>query len=96
VPWLTPVIPATQEAEIRRIVVRGQPRETVFNTLSQKYLIQKRTGGVVQGGVPEFKPRYRTHKKCQQNPMSLVQGIYLLFTLHIGSGEHGRQMVPAA
>jgi hypothetical protein len=24
--WLTPVIPATQEAEIRRIVVQSQPR----------------------------------------------------------------------
>jgi hypothetical protein len=25
-PWLTPVIPAIQEAEIRKIVVPGQPR----------------------------------------------------------------------
>jgi hypothetical protein len=25
--WLTPVIPATQEAEIRRITVQSQPRQ---------------------------------------------------------------------
>jgi hypothetical protein len=39
--WLTPVILATQEAAIRRIVVRSQPRQIVCETLSQKYLIQK-------------------------------------------------------
>jgi hypothetical protein len=30
--WLTPVIIATGEAEIRRIVVQGQPRQTVLQT----------------------------------------------------------------
>jgi hypothetical protein len=35
-PWLTPVIPLTQEAEIRRIVVRGQPEQIVCKILSQK------------------------------------------------------------
>jgi hypothetical protein len=30
------VLLATQEAEIRRITVRGQPRQIVFETLSQK------------------------------------------------------------
>jgi hypothetical protein len=34
---VTPVIPATQEAAIRRIAVRGQPRQMVLKTLSQKY-----------------------------------------------------------
>jgi hypothetical protein len=34
--WLTPVILATQEAEIRRIVVRSQPRQIVLKTLSLK------------------------------------------------------------
>jgi hypothetical protein len=38
--WLTPVILATQEAEIRRITVRSQPR-LAFETLSQKNLLQK-------------------------------------------------------
>jgi hypothetical protein len=32
--WLTPVILATQEAEIRRIVVRSQPGQIVCETLS--------------------------------------------------------------
>jgi hypothetical protein len=39
--WLTPVILATEEAEIRRIMVRRQPRQIVHKTLSQKYLTQK-------------------------------------------------------
>jgi hypothetical protein len=34
--WLTPVIPATQEAEIRRTVVQSQPRQIVCETQSQK------------------------------------------------------------
>jgi hypothetical protein len=38
VQWLTPVILATQEAEIRRIEVRSQPGEIVRETLSQKSL----------------------------------------------------------
>jgi hypothetical protein len=33
--WLTPVILATWEAEIRRIMVRGQPRQKVGKTPSQ-------------------------------------------------------------
>jgi hypothetical protein len=36
-----PVIPATHEAEIRRIVVRSQPRQIVPEILSQIYLTQK-------------------------------------------------------
>jgi hypothetical protein len=34
--WLMPIILATQEAEIRRIEVLGQPRQIVCETLSQK------------------------------------------------------------
>jgi hypothetical protein len=34
--WLTPVILATQEAEIRRIKVESQPRQIVHEILSQK------------------------------------------------------------
>jgi hypothetical protein len=36
-----PVILATQEAEMRRIVVHSQPREIVHETLSRKYLTKK-------------------------------------------------------
>jgi hypothetical protein len=35
-PGLTPVIPATQEAEIKRIPVQSQPGWTVSETISQK------------------------------------------------------------
>jgi hypothetical protein len=43
--WLTPVIPATQEAEIRRTVILSQPRQIVHETLSQKTPSKK---GVVE------------------------------------------------
>jgi hypothetical protein len=44
--WLTYVVLATQEAEIRRIEVQNQHRQIVLETLSGKYLTQKRAGGV--------------------------------------------------
>jgi hypothetical protein len=56
--WLTPVILATQEAEISRILVRSQPREIPCKTLSQK-----RAAGVVEGEGPEFKSQYQKKKK---------------------------------
>jgi hypothetical protein len=40
--WLTPVILAIQETEIRRIEVRSQPRQIVWETLSWKYLTQRK------------------------------------------------------
>jgi hypothetical protein len=40
--WLTPVIPATWEADVGRIVVQGQPREK-HKTLSEKQNKNKRT-----------------------------------------------------
>jgi hypothetical protein len=62
---LTPVILATQEAEIRRIVVRSQPRQIVPETLSQKKKnpSHKRGLRVAQGVGPEFKPQYCNQKK---------------------------------
>jgi hypothetical protein len=54
--WFTPIILATQEAEIRRITVQSQPGQIVRETLSQNYPSQKRAGRVAQGEVPEFKP----------------------------------------
>jgi hypothetical protein len=38
--WLTPVILATQETEIRWIMIRSQPWQRVSKTLSQKTLHQ--------------------------------------------------------
>jgi hypothetical protein len=35
-----PIIPATQEAEIRSIVVQSQPRKTVLETLHKKGLVK--------------------------------------------------------
>jgi hypothetical protein len=40
--WLTPIILATQEAEIRRITVQSQPGQIVLKTLSQKNLYKKK------------------------------------------------------
>jgi hypothetical protein len=44
--WLTPVILATQEAKIRRIMIQRQPRQIVGKTLSQKNLYKNKAGGV--------------------------------------------------
>jgi hypothetical protein len=54
-----PVILATQEAAIRRIVIQSQPRQIFKETLSQKKKKnphKKRAGGITQGVGPEFKP----------------------------------------
>jgi hypothetical protein len=58
---LTPVIPATQEAEFRTIAVRSQPRQIVHETISKKPVTEYWAGGVAQGEIHEFKPQY--HKK---------------------------------
>jgi hypothetical protein len=55
--WLTPVILAPQEAEIRRIEMQSQPKQIVHETLSQKNPSRKRASGMSQGVDPEFKPR---------------------------------------
>jgi hypothetical protein len=55
------IILATQEAEIRRIVLQSQPRQIVPRDPIWKNPSQKRAGGVAQGEGPEFKHQY--HKK---------------------------------
>jgi hypothetical protein len=57
------LILATQEAEIRRIVVRSQPKQIDCETLSRKNPSKKRAGGVAQGVGPEFQPQYHKKKK---------------------------------
>jgi hypothetical protein len=69
--WLTPVILATQEAEIRRIVVQIQPGQKVHETLSQENPLQKRAGGVAQGVGPEFEPQYHKKKKKKRKKENL-------------------------
>jgi hypothetical protein len=70
--WLIPVILATQNAEIRRIMVQSQPGQVVPGDLISKESITK-IGLVKWLKVcvgPEFQPQYRktTKKKTQQNP----------------------------
>jgi hypothetical protein len=62
---LTSVILATQEAEIRRIMVQSQPGQIVCKTISQKKKKnhKNRTCGVAQGKGPEFKLQYHQKKK---------------------------------
>jgi hypothetical protein len=67
--WLTPVILATQEAEIRRIAVRGQPRQIVFEILSRKKTHPPKkadAGGVAQSVGPEFNPSTAKNKNKQK------------------------------
>jgi hypothetical protein len=48
--WLTPVILATQEAEIRRIVIQSQSRQIVpQDPILKKPFTKKRAGRVAQG-----------------------------------------------
>jgi hypothetical protein len=60
--WLSTVILATQEAEIR-FLVGSQPRQIVHETLSQKNPTQKRAGGVAEGVGPDFNSQYHKKKK---------------------------------
>jgi hypothetical protein len=59
-----PVILATQEAEIRRIMVRSHP--------GQKTQSQKRAGGVAQGVGPAFKLQYCKKKKKKKFPILTI------------------------
>jgi hypothetical protein len=60
-----PAFLATQESEIRRITVRGQPRQTLSQKKKKKPYLKKtpshtqkkRAGGVAQDEGPEFKPQ---------------------------------------
>jgi hypothetical protein len=58
--WLTTVILAIKEEEIRRVAVQSQ---LLAKTLSCKSPLQKRAGGVAQGVESQFKSQHHTHKK---------------------------------
>jgi hypothetical protein len=64
---LTPVILATQEAEIRRITVQRQPKQIVHENLSGKNPSQKQAGGMAQSVGPEFKHQYWGEKKKKED-----------------------------
>jgi hypothetical protein len=65
-PVLTPVIPATQEAEIRRMAVQSQfERPYLENTHHRKDPSPHL--GVAQGEGPEFKLQYHKNKTKQKN-----------------------------
>jgi hypothetical protein len=78
--WFTPIILATQETDIRRILVRSQSRQIIHETLSQKYPVP-RTGGVAQGVGPEFKSQYRKKKKKKEKG-SYEQTVQLLLPVN--------------
>jgi hypothetical protein len=56
------VILASQEAEIRRIVVQSQPGQIAHETLSRKNPSQKKAGGVAQDEGLELKPQSTKNK----------------------------------
>jgi hypothetical protein len=59
-----PVILATQEAEIRRITVQGQPQaNSLHDPILKKTHHYKRGGGVAQDTDPEFQHQSRDKKK---------------------------------
>jgi hypothetical protein len=47
--------PGHSGGEVRRIMVRSQPRQIIHKSLSQKNPSRKRAGGVAQGIGLEFK-----------------------------------------
>jgi hypothetical protein len=67
--WLTPIILATWEAEIRRITVQGQPGQIIQETLSWKYPAWKRAGEVTQ--VIEHLPS--KHQALSSNPSPTIK-----------------------
>jgi hypothetical protein len=60
--WLTPVILAIQEAEIRRMGFEASSGKQFTRPYLEKTHHKKRAGGVVQGEDPEFKPQHQINK----------------------------------
>jgi hypothetical protein len=62
-------------------MVQSQPRQTVHETLSQKYPSRRRAGGVAQGEGPAFKSQYHKKKKKYCKITSLMAALKKCFTL---------------
>jgi hypothetical protein len=88
--WFTPVILTTQEAEIRKIMVRRQLGQLSLQNYLKKTHHKKgaSAGGVAQGVGPEFKPQYHKKKSIDVYQMLCEDGyvpkialyvIYILF-----------------
>jgi hypothetical protein len=71
-----PVILATQEAEIRRIMVHTQPRQIVHKTLSQKS--DSRYRPWVQASVPPTPPPHTQKRQENQGESSYMQKQHIL------------------
>jgi hypothetical protein len=70
-----PVIPATEQAEIRSIGVPSQPSQIVYETQSLKYPSQKSPSVVVQDVGPEFKIPVLQKQINKQNKKLLTREI---------------------
>jgi hypothetical protein len=70
--FFTPVILATQEAEIGGISVSSQLGQIVLEALPRINTSQKRTGGVAQGVGPEFKSQYCQNKTNKTEKPTLI------------------------
>jgi hypothetical protein len=98
---IKPVILATQEAVIRRVLVWSQPRQIVYKTISQKNPSQKRAGV-----GPEFKPQYGKNKTKQNKTPAIGKYsgitfcyyglfIYLFIYLFYSAGDQTQRLTHA-
>jgi hypothetical protein len=71
--WLTPIIPATWETEVR-IAIQRQLGQIVLETLHQKYPTQKRAGRVSQvvGCLPSKLEALNSNPSPAKNPQKYI------------------------